>query len=146
MIYSSSFETISFTGSGINIYHPGLLLIVGTISILIIVNLFFKRIFSSVSFKRDVHKKTFNTVSGVVSLLSNPDSVLERENVKDSIEGYETLFTGARENVGTTSTSDSIEKREKEYKSMVNSFYDLVTDFYEWGWGQVGIDYYIVCI
>jgi sterol 24-C-methyltransferase len=44
--------------------------------------------------------------------------------------------------VGTTTTSESIEKREKEYATMVNSFYDLVTDFYEWGWGQVS---YIAC-
>lgn len=71
------------------------------------------------------------------SLLSNPDSVLKREGVKDSIEGYETLFAGARESLGATSTSDSIQHRAKEYQTLVNSFYDLVTDFYEWGWGQV---------
>jgi sterol 24-C-methyltransferase len=70
------------------------------------------------------------------SLLSNPDSVLKREGVKDSIEGYETLFAGARESLGATSTSDSIQHRAKEYQTLVNSFYDLVTDFYEWGWGQ----------
>jgi len=28
------------------------------------------------------------------------------------------------------------EKRKGEYATMVNSFYDLVTDFYEYGWGQ----------
>jgi len=76
-------------------------------------------------------------MSDVASLLSNPDSVLSREGVKESIAGYETLFVGARNSVGETSTTDSIELRAKEYQTMVNSFYDLVTDFYEWGWGQV---------
>lgn len=72
-----------------------------------------------------------------MSLLSNSDSVLGRDGVKECIEGYEGLFSGARKQVGTTSSSQSIENREKEYATMVNSFYDLVTDFYEWGWGQV---------
>lgn len=118
------------------IYVYPSLLIVGTISIVGVIHLIFTRIFSSGSFKRDVHSKTFNTVSQVTSLLSNPDSVLSRDGVKASILGYETLFAGARNNVGETSTTDSIEHRANEYQAMVNSFYDLVTDFYEWGWGQ----------
>jgi len=78
-------------------------------------------------------------MSQVASLLSNPDSVLSREGVKASISGYETLFAGARNKVGETSTTDSIEHRAKEYQTMVSSFYDLVTDFYEWGWGQASL-------
>ncbi|KAL7535650.1 hypothetical protein ACHAXR_006642 [Thalassiosira sp. AJA248-18] len=113
--------------------HPGLFLIFGTLSALIIVHLLFTRLFS---FNRDVHKKSFNTVSDVTSLLSNPDSVLSREEVQGSIAGYEKLFHGARKSVGETSTSDSVHHRAAEYQMMVNSFYDLVTDFYEWGWGQ----------
>lgn len=116
--------------------HPGLLLIIGTLSIVIVVHLLFTSMFSTISFKRDVHRKTFSTMSDVASLLSNPDSVLSREGVKESIAGYETLFAGARNSVGETSKTDSIELRAKEYQTMVNSFYDLVTDFYEWGWGQ----------
>lgn len=116
--------------------HP-VLLVVGTITIVAILQFLSTRVLSSSkSFKRDVHNKTFNTISDVVSLLSNPDSVLSREKVKESIVGYETLFAGARKSVGATSTTDSIENRAKEYKTMVTSFYDLVTDFYEWGWGQ----------
>jgi len=87
------------------------------------------------SFKRDSYK-SFGFVSDAASLLSNSDSVLGRDGVKESIAGYERLFSGARKNVGTTTTADSIQHREKEYATMVNSFYDLVTDFYEWGWGQ----------
>ena len=29
-----------------------------------------------------------------------------------------------------------IQGRKEQYASMVNHFYNLVTDFYEWGWGQ----------
>ena len=133
--------------------HPGLFLIIGTLSIIIVVHLLFTSVFSTISFKRDVHRKTFNTMSDVASLLSNPDSVLSREGVKESIAGYEALFAGARNSVGETSRTDSIELRAKEYQTMVNSFYDLVTDFYEWGWGQVGLyrltlifsPYYVYC-
>ena len=126
----------------------GVFLITGAFVILLIVHILFTRIFSSSvsSFKRDVHEKTFNAVTTAVSLLSNPDSVLRREKVKESILGYERLFAGARKEVGATSTDDSIEHRANEYKTMVTSFYDLVTDFYEWGWGQVGIDIMYDCI
>ena len=127
----------------------GVFLITGAFVILLIVHILFTRIFSSSvsSFKRDIlHEKTFNAVTTAVSLLSNPDSVLRREKVKESILGYERLFAGARKEVGATSTDDSIEHRANEYKTMVTSFYDLVTDFYEWGWGQVGIAIMYDCI
>jgi len=77
-----------------------------------------------------------HTITGGANLLSNRDSVLSRDGVKGSIEGYEKLFNGAREEHGATSQNESVQERAKEYKTMVNSFYDLVTDFYEWGWGQ----------
>ena len=90
------------------------------------------------SFKRDSVGNSFgNVVTGSVSLLQNKDSVLKREEVKDSMDGYDELFAGARKDVGSLHKEESIEKRQKEYQTMVNSFYNLVTDFYEWGWGQV---------
>jgi len=90
------------------------------------------------SLKRDADGNTFSDFfTGGMSLLSNKDSVLKREEVETSVKGYENLFSGARKEVGTTSNEESIKNREKEYKTMVNSFYNLVTDFYEWGWGQV---------
>jgi hypothetical protein len=90
------------------------------------------------SFERNAVDNSFsNPLIGSVSLLSNNDSVLSREGVKDSIEGYEKLFSGARKEIGATTSKESVNLREKEYRTMVNSFYDLVTDFYEWGWGQV---------
>lgn len=90
------------------------------------------------SLKRDAIGNTFNDFfTGGMNLLSNKDSVLKRGEVEKSVSGYKNLFSGARKEVGTTSNEESIKKREKEYKTMVDSFYNLVTDFYEWGWGQV---------
>lgn len=89
------------------------------------------------AFKRDADKKTFSTVFDAASLLSNPDSNLGRDGVKQSITKYETLFAGARQEIGISSKRNSIQRRACEYQTMVNSFYNLVTDFYEWGWGQV---------
>jgi len=89
------------------------------------------------SFKRDAAGNTFNDFfTGSTNILSNRDSVLKRDQVKDSIAGYENLFSGARKEVGAIHSEESIKTRENEYQTMVNSFYDLVTDFYEWGWGQ----------
>jgi sterol 24-C-methyltransferase len=91
------------------------------------------------SFKRDARGDSFgNIITGSVSILSNKDSVLKREQVNESMDGYDKLFDGARKNVGSLHQEESIRTREKEYnKTMINNFYDLVTDFYEYGWGQV---------
>lgn len=78
----------------------------------------------------------FRSIFAGFSILSNKESVLKHDQVKDSINTYEGLFSGARKDVGKINTEDSIKHREKEYKTMVDSFYNLVTDFYEWGWGQ----------
>jgi hypothetical protein len=98
------------------------------------------------SFKRDSSNTFSNAVTGSVSILSNKDSVLKRDQVQKSMDGYDNLFAGARTNVGSLHEEASIKKREKEYKTMVNSFYDLVTDFYEWGWGQVSfLRHWMLC-
>lgn len=46
------------------------------------------------------------------------------------------MFSGARKSTGAITSAESIESRKEQYASMVNHFYNLVTDFYEWGWGQ----------
>ena len=46
-------------------------------------------------------------------------------DVKSGIDEYNRLHS-----------ADSADERNKEYKSLVNSYYDLATLFYEWGWGQ----------
>ena len=94
-------------------------------------------VFRMRGFKRDGSASFADTVTGAVSILSNKDSVLQRDGVQKSMSQYDDLFKGARTDVGSLHQDESIKKREKEYKTMVSNFYDLVTDFYEWGWGQV---------
>jgi len=126
-------SSVKMDKSGEPTLMPYLMAILAVLTI--ILNVFFRR---NRQFQRDAANSSFkNTITGSMALLSNKDSVLSREGVKDSIEGYEKLFSGARKSVGSISSGESIRSREKEYKTMVNSFYDLVTDFYEWGWGQV---------
>lgn len=38
-------------------------------------------------------------MSGVTHVLNNTESVLQKEDVKDAIDGYEALFAGARKEV-----------------------------------------------
>lgn len=45
-------------------------------------------------------------------------------DVKNGIDEYNRLHTS------------TVDERNSEYKSLVNSYYDLATLFYEWGWGQ----------
>lgn len=46
------------------------------------------------------------------------------DKVKSGIDEYNRLH------------SSDVAERNSEYKSLVNSYYDLATLFYEWGWGQ----------
>ena len=71
------------------------------------------------------------TFSSPLSLPSLP------QDVQTSVDQYATLFTGARTNIGSISSASSIESRQQNYKTLVENFYDLATDFYEYGWGQV---------
>ena len=76
-------------------------------------------------------------------MLQNNDSVLARSKVEASMNEYSRLFEGK---TGQSSTSglkagevtseDSVKKRQDGYQTMVTNFYDLVTDFYEYGWCQ----------
>jgi sterol 24-C-methyltransferase len=48
----------------------------------------------------------------------------ERQKVQDRLKEFNAFRAG------------SIESRKANYRQMVNDYYDLVTDFYEFGWGQ----------
>mmetsp|Transcript_12980 Transcript_12980/g.19392 ORF Transcript_12980/g.19392 Transcript_12980/m.19392 type:complete len:415 (-) Transcript_12980:36-1280(-) len=103
-----------------------------TISLTLIISL---RIYRKKTLERD--SKDFNgTLKGSINMLNNSDSVLKKCDVNETIDNYEDLFDGARKKTGAITSSESIVKRQKEYQDMINSFYNLVTDFYEWGWGQ----------
>ena len=80
-----------------------------------------------------------------VNMLSNGDSVLAREKVENSMDEYAALFegqtgkhsaNGLTDEKGAVTSAASIKKRQEGYRTMVNNFYDLVTDFYEYGWCQ----------
>ena len=101
-------------------------MVAGSLAVIVAANVFMR----SRSFKRDGSASFSDIVTGSVSILSNKDSVLQRDQVGKSMGEYDALFKGARKEVGSIHTEESIKKRE-------NNFYDLVTDFYEFGWGQV---------
>jgi len=73
---------------------------------------------------------------GIFSIASSKNNALQNGGANETTDTYENLFSGVRKNVGSTSTKESIKKREKDYQTLVNSYYDLATDFYQYGWGQ----------
>jgi sterol 24-C-methyltransferase len=75
-------------------------------------------------------------LSGSLRILNNTDHTLQGEEFSSSIADYETMFSGAREQTGAITSEESIEVRRERYAAMINHFYNLVTDFYEWGWCQ----------
>lgn len=71
-----------------------------------------------------------------VKILNNKDHTIQGKEFENSIDDYTSMFDGARKSTGAISSEESIEVRKERYANMVNHFYNLVTDFYEWGWGQ----------
>jgi sterol 24-C-methyltransferase len=51
----------------------------------------------------------------------------EQKNVEDTVNAYRDLFDEKK--------GGSVETREQNYMTMVNTFYNMVTDIYEYGWG-----------
>lgn len=75
-------------------------------------------------------------LSGGMRLLNNTDHTLEGNQFKESIVDYENMFAGARKDTGAITSEESVEVRRQKYAKMIDHFYNLVTDFYEWGWCQ----------
>lgn len=71
---------------------------------------------------------------GSSSLLNHEDS-LKKDKVNTVVDNYESHF-GGDSRKGGLEHSEKLAKRQNLYEQMVNSFYDLVTDFYEYGWGE----------
>lgn len=63
--------------------------------------------------------------SNLSNLLRN---VLKRDAVASTVRSYERVYGG--EGAGR------LEQRKTYYKNLTNQYYDLVTDFYEYGWGK----------
>ena len=55
---------------------------------------------------------------------SRPFADLAPDEVKPTVDEYSAFFDA------------SVENRKKNYRSLVNHYYNLATDFYEFGWGQ----------
>jgi len=77
-----------------------------------------------------------NQITGSIRILNNADHTLKGSEFGSSIDDYEGMFSGARKSTGAITSAESVESRKARYADMVNHFYNLVTDFYEWGWGQ----------
>lgn len=75
-------------------------------------------------------------LTGGFKILNNTDHTIAKSEFNTSISDYEGMFDGARKSTGAITSNESVEQRKERYASMVNHFYNLVTDFYEWGWGQ----------
>eukprot|EP00048_Salpingoeca_helianthica_P014351 m.221273 g.221273 ORF g.221273 m.221273 type:complete len:352 (-) comp15755_c0_seq1:620-1675(-) len=67
------------------------------------------------------------TVPGI-GAMSKWDSMGEKD-VKEVADKYNSFFDRSKGEEG-------IGERKANYTTVVNSYYDLVTDFYEYGWGQ----------
>lgn len=92
-------------------------------------------VFRRAELRRD-GKDYNNQIAGGMSILNNTDHTLTRDEFSSSINDYESMFTGARKNTGAITSEESIEQRRARYQKMIDHFYNLVTDFYEWGWCQ----------
>lgn len=101
----------------------------GVITLVSVVTLFSKK-----TMRRD--GKDYHSATAGVNLLNNADHTLKRNEFSSSVNDYEGMFDGARGTTGAISTDESIKERQERYADMVNHFYNLVTDFYEYGWGQ----------
>jgi sterol 24-C-methyltransferase len=77
-----------------------------------------------------------NQLTGGMRLLNNTDHTLKGSQFSESINDYENMFAGARSTTGAITNEESIDVRRARYATMIDHFYNLVTDFYEWGWGQ----------
>jgi len=91
-------------------------------------------VFRRSSMNRD--GKDYDSSSAGMKLLNNADHTLKNNEFDSSIKDYENMFAGARSTTGAITSEESVEIRKKKYADMVNHFYNLVTDFYEYGWGQ----------
>jgi sterol 24-C-methyltransferase len=59
---------------------------------------------------------------------------LAHEQVGVAAGGYLEMFNEKAGEQGVS--SEKIEERKTQYAKLVNAYYDLATDFYEYGWGQ----------
>lgn len=86
--------------------------------------------------KMNRDSKDYDSNAAAMKILNNEDHTLKKDQFNGTIDDYNSMFSGARETTGKITDAESIELRKARYQNMVDHFYNLVTDFYEWGWGQ----------
>lgn len=72
---------------------------------------------------------------GVSGILNHDQMLLGKNQINNSIDSYKDNF-GKSSRAGDGGHDELLKKRQSNYMQMVNHFYDLVTDFYEYGWGD----------
>jgi sterol 24-C-methyltransferase len=92
-------------------------------------------VFRKAEMKRNSHDYD-SQLTGGFKILNNQDHTLKTNEFGTSISDYEGMFAGAREKTGAITNEESVAVRTERYAAMINHFYNLVTDFYEWGWCQ----------
>jgi len=85
------------------------------------------------------YKSLMNTAEwrggGVAGILNSSESGFHGDKVNQDVTGYFSNFGEQSRKEGGDHDA-LLAKRKENYMSMVNSFYTLVTDFYEYGWGD----------
>jgi len=77
-----------------------------------------------------VRRQTGKKDDDADSLIASTDN----NKLANTIEKYNALFKEKDDAKGQS--AEKIQERQDKYMDMVNGYYDLVTDFYEYGWGQ----------
>jgi len=70
------------------------------------------------------------------NLLRRKETHLKREQVDGHFDKYINHFGDKSRVLGDADHKKRQIEREKNYQEMVNQYYDIATDFYEYGWGQ----------
>jgi len=64
--------------------------------------------------------------NGTTDILNN----VPPEEVSKKVKDYSDFFTGDK------SSAEKVESRKESAKEMTSTYFDLVTDFYQYGWGD----------
>jgi len=73
--------------------------------------------------------------SGLFSVLNHEDARTHVADVKNQVDTYNAMY-GTDSRASGSQHSALLNTRLTLYTEMVNKFYNLVTDFYEYGWGE----------
>jgi len=72
---------------------------------------------------------------GLTGFLKQKEAIVDPSKMGSEYENYEGMF-GKKSRSGGAEHGELSKKREAQYKDLVQHFYNLVTDFYEYGWGD----------